>query len=233
MKKADWQHYRTILWGAIAVAFVPVPLWAQTLTPEELKLPPERFEESPVLERWSQEVPNVLGEIRQDPSFKTRWRLGYSYFSNGEDRGGISVGVEDVFLQPRLPLTFSADFHTTFDGDRQSGGVRGNYYLLPLGGYVNLAPTVGYEFLSGEKYDRQGLAVGAKIVLNLSRSGASTVSLGQQFVNLGDSEEMGITTLGAGYAINSQFRVSTEIQKHNSSAAKESRVGFFLEWQPR
>lgn len=39
------------------------------------------IENSPVLQRWQRQVPNVLEDIKNDPSFRTRWRLGYNRFS--------------------------------------------------------------------------------------------------------------------------------------------------------
>ncbi|MGB2925145.1 MAG: hypothetical protein WBB82_07575 [Limnothrix sp.] len=220
------------LFGSVLAIATAAPLSAQTLTPEQLDLPPETIENSPVLQRWSEEVPNVLSNIRNEPSFKTRVRLGYSHHPSNDGRGGISGGVEDVFFSKTLPLTLSAEGHTTFDGDRSNIAARANYYLFPLGNRVNMAPTVGYQHFSGEDYEREGLELGGKIMLNLSRSGASNITLSQQFVNIGDGEEMGITTLGAGYAVTKQLRLATEIQKHNSTEAKESRVGFFVEWMP-
>ncbi|AFY38040.1 hypothetical protein Lepto7376_1706 [[Leptolyngbya] sp. PCC 7376] len=222
----------SILFNFGAIAYLSSPAMAQTLTPDQLELSPEIIEHSPVIQRWSEEAPNVLEDIRHDPSFTTRWRVGYSTFPSNDDRSGISVGVEDLFIKRTLPLTFSAEGHTTFDGDRSNFAARANYYLFPLGNRLNFAPTLGYHTFSGESYDRDGLEVGGKIQLNLSRSGASTISLSQQFVNLSGDEEMGITTLGVGYAFARHLRLATEIQKHNSTAAKESRVGIFLEVLP-
>ncbi|MBV5260812.1 hypothetical protein FLX56_20560 [Synechococcus moorigangaii CMS01] len=221
-----------MLGSGLAIALAPMAL-AQTLTPEQLDLSPEAFENSPVLQQWSQEgIPDVLQSIRHEPSFQTRWRLGYVQFPSNDRQGGISVGVEDIFFEETLPLTLSAEAHTAFSGDRTQVAARTNYYLFPLGSRFNIAPTLGYQAFSGEDYERDGLEVGAKVQLNLSRSGASTISLSQQFVNLATSEEMGVTTLGAAYAFARQWRAATEIQKHNSTAAKESKVGFFLEWMP-
>jgi hypothetical protein len=224
------------LGNILAIAFQGSPLQAQTLTPDQLELPPEIIENSPVLQRWSDAVPDVDHDIRHDPSFKTRWRLGYSYFPDNGDRSGVGLGVEDLFIDPSLPITFSAAGNTTFDGDRADFAARANYYLLPLGSRINIAPTVGYQTFSSEnnnrEYNREGLEIGAKIQLNLSRSGASNITLSQQFVNLSGEQEMGITTLSTGYAISKQWRIVTEIQKHNSTAAKENRVGLFLEWMP-
>ncbi len=236
MKKVLFYTAANILVNTVAIAAQGLPLQAQTLTPDQLELPPEIIENSPVLQRWSDAVPDLGYDIRHDPSFKTRWRLGYGYFPANGDRSGISVGVEDLFIKPSFPVTFSAAGNTTFDGDRADFAARANYYLLPLGSRINIAPTVGYQTFSSEnhnrKYDREGLEIGAKIQLNLSRSGASNITLSQQFVNLSGDQEMGITTLSTGYAISKQWRIATEIQKHNSTAAKESRVGLFLEWMP-
>lgn len=220
-----------VLGGAWAIA-ASLPLTAQTLTPEQLDLPPETLENSPVLQRWSKEIPDVLSNIRNEPSFKTRWRLGYAQFPSTDHQGGVSAGVEDLFLTQTLPLTLSAAGQTTFAGDRRDLAARLNYYLLPMGNRFNLAPTVGYQTLVGEDYHREGLELGAKLQLNLSRSGAANVTLSQQFVNLSGAAQLGVTTLGAGYAFSHQWRFATEIQKHNSTAAKDSRVGFLLEWMP-
>ncbi|OKH17384.1 hypothetical protein [[Limnothrix rosea] IAM M-220] len=224
--------FGSIALGLGAIATIPIATTAQTLAPDHLDLDSEIIETSPIIQEWTDEVPDVLAEIRHDPSFTTRWRVGFSSFPSTDKRSGWSIGVEDLFIKDAVPLTFSAGGHSTFDGDRHQFAARANYYLLPLGSRINIAPTLGYHTFSGEDYDRDGLEVGGKIQLNLSRSGASTLSLSQQFVNLSGDQEMGITTLGAGYAFAEHLRLATEIQKHNSTAAKESRVGIFLEFLP-
>ncbi|MDJ0560268.1 MAG: hypothetical protein PX638_14290, partial [Microcystis sp. M53599_WE4] len=59
-----------LLWGAIS------PVWAET----ELDLDPKIRQESPVLERWLEKIPDIAEDIRRDPSFRTRIRLGYAEF---------------------------------------------------------------------------------------------------------------------------------------------------------
>ncbi len=195
----------------------------------DLDLSPEIIENSPVLQRWQRQVPNVLEEIRHDPSFRTRLRLGYSHFpSTG---GGFNVGVEDVFLS-RTGLTVSGDYHRSFNGKRESYGADLRYYVLPLGSYVNFAPQVGYRNLTTGKFSTDGVNVGARLMLALSRTGAADVSLTQSFVSPGSSEEVGITTLSVGYAVTQNLRLSTDIQKQNSKEDKDSRVGIVLEWMP-
>ncbi len=53
------------------------------------------IEDSSVLQRWQRQVPNVLEDIKNDPSFRNRLRLGFNRFST---RNGVNIGVEDVFI---------------------------------------------------------------------------------------------------------------------------------------
>ncbi len=198
---------------------------------QELDLSPEIIENSPVLQRWLKKVPNVLDEIRHDPSFRTRVRLGYSQFPSTGQAAGFNVGVDDVFIG-RTGLTVSGDYHRSFNGKRESYGTDLRYYVLPLGSYVNFAPQVGYRNLTTGNFSTDGVNVGARLMLALSRTGAADVSLTQSFVSPGSGDEVGITTLSFGYAVTHNLRVSTDIQKQNSKEEKDSRVGIVLEWMP-
>jgi hypothetical protein len=91
---------------------------------------------------------------------------------------------------------------------------------------------VGYRNLETGDYSTDGVNVGARLLLVLSRTGAADVSLTQSFVSPGSSEEVGITTLSFGYAVTRNLRLSTDIQKQNSREEKDSRVGIVLEWMP-
>jgi len=197
----------------------------------ELDLSPEIIEGSPVLQRWRRQVPNILEEIKNDPSFRTRLRLGYSQFPSNGQAGGVNVGVEDAFID-RTGLTVSGDYQAAFNGKRTAYGADLRYYVLPLGGYVNIAPIVGYRHLETNQYSTDGVNVGARLLLVLSRGGGADVSLTQSFVSPGTGEEVGLTTLSAGYAITSNLRLSTDIQKQNARQSKDSRVGIVLEWMP-
>lgn len=197
----------------------------------DLDLSPEIIESSPVLQRWRRGVPNVLEDIRNDPSFRTRVRLGYSQFPSTGQAGGVHVGVEDVFIG-KTGLTFSADYHAAFNGKRTAVGADVHYYVLPLGSYINFAPVLGYRYLDTNKYSTDGVNVGARLMLVLSRGGGADISLTQSFVSPGSSEEVGLTTLSVGYALTRNLRLSTDIQKQNARQAKDSRVGIGLEWLP-
>ena len=197
----------------------------------ELDVSPETMENSPVLQRWRRDVPNVLEEIRNDPSFRTRVRLGYSQFPSSGQAGGVNIGVEDVFIG-RTGLTVSGDYQTAFKGQREAYGADLRYYVFPLGSYVNIAPLVGYRHLETERYSTDGLNVGARLMLVLSRSGAADISLTQSWVAPATNEEVGITKLSVGYAFTRNLRLSTDIEKQNARQRKDSRIGIVLEWMP-
>ena len=186
------------------------------------------IENSPVLQRWQRQVPNVLEDIKNDPSFRTRWRLGYNRFSQGN---GANIGIEDVFIG-KTRLTASGDYQWAFNGDYQSYGADLHYYFRPLGSYVNIAPLVGYRHLQNGDYSTDGVDVGAKLKLVLSRGGAADITLVQSWVAPGTAKEVGLTTLSFGYAVTRNLRLATDIQKQNSRHSKDSRVGIVLEWMP-
>jgi len=180
----------------------------------------------PVLERWRRHVPNVLEDIQNDPSFRTRLRVGYSQFPDA----GINVGVEDVFVGHGL--TVSGEYLRAFDGRRTNYGADLHYYVRPLGSYVNIAPVVGYRHIQTNHYTTDGVNLGLRLLVVLSRGGAADLSLTQSWVSPGTDSEVGLTTLSAGYAVSHNLRLSTDIQKQNARLGKDSRVGLVLEWMP-
>lgn len=188
------------------------------------------IEDSPVLQRWQRQIPNVLEEIENDPSFRTRLRFGYAYFPSLQ-AGGMNIGVEDIFIG-RSRVTVSGEYQRAFGEDFISYGGDLYYYLRPLGSYVNVAPLLGYRHLQTDEYLLDGVNVGARLKLVLSRGGAADISLTQSWVAPGTAEEVGLTTLSFGYAITQNLRLSTDIQKQNSRHSKDSRVGIVLEWMP-
>ncbi len=195
---------------------------------ESLDLPPEIIEDSPVLQKWLKEIPNVLEDIQYDPSFKTRLGFGVTWFTSDEDATGISLSLRDLFIR-RTGLTIDANYYKT-TGDRLAVGAGVNYFLFPLGNYLNLAPTVGYRYLQSENFSTDGINLGLKLILALSRTGAGDISLIQSFISPGGNEEVGITSLSAGYGITSQIRLSGDIQWQNSPEHEATRLGINLEW---
>ena len=196
---------------------------------EEIDLPPEVIEKSPVLQQWLKKVPNVLEEIHHDPSFRTRLRFGFTSFPSTDDAAGINIGVEDIFIK-RTGLTISADYQTAFNGKRNAVGADLHYFLLPLGGYVNLAPLLGYRYVQSNDFSTDGVHLGLRLMLALSRTGGGDISLSQSFISPGGNEEVGITSLSVGYAVTSQLRLSTDLEWQNSRENKDNRFGINLEW---
>ncbi|MDJ0511491.1 MAG: hypothetical protein QNJ64_19915, partial [Crocosphaera sp.] len=125
----------------------------------------------------------------------------------------------------------SGDYETSF-GKRDAGGVNLQYYLLPLGYYINVAPIVGYRSISTNNYSEDGVNIGGKIIFPLSRNGAADISFSQTFISPGDDDEVGITNVSFGYAITPKIRLATEIEEQNSRVEKDSQFSIILEWMP-
>ncbi len=200
-----------------------------TLSSPRIDIDPELIRNSPVLQRWLQKIPDVGAEIQNDPSFRTRWRLGYSQYPANNQAGGFDVGISDLLID-RTRLALNANWNN--QAQFNSYGADLNYYLLPLGGYINLSPVVGYRHLESATYNRDGFNLGIKLLLVPARGGGGDIALQQSWVGLGTSEEVGISTLTAGYALTKQLRISGEIQFQNARESKDSRVGIGLEWMP-
>lgn len=219
-------------WQLTSVCIANPPAIAQSITPEELgdrlEIPDRVIESSPTLQRWLKEVPDVLEDIRHDPSFTTRLRIGITTFPSTDDAVGINLGIEDIFID-RTGLTISTDYQTAFNGDRTAFGADLHYFLFPLGNYVNVAPLVGYRYVQSSDFNTDGLHLGLRLMLVFSRTGAGDISLSQSFISPGGDEEVGITSLSAGYAVTSQLRLSTDLEWQNSIENNDSRAGINLE----
>lgn len=222
---------------AIAMGIMGLGLWAvkpagaeEVLPSNSLDIDPAILQNSPTLQRWLKETPNLWEENQRDPAFRPNVRLGYVYFPDSDGRSGLGVGVEDWFMGS-LPLSVSADYQTDFQG-QQAGGGNLQYYLLPLGWYVNLSPLVGYRSIQQGDFHSDGVNVGAKVVLAFSRTGAADMRLSQQFTAPGSAQEVGTSTLSVGYAVSPHWRLATDLQRQNSPGGNENRVGVYVEWQP-
>lgn len=222
----------SIGWQITLISVANLPVAAQdtidsTLS-DRLDIPDRVIEESPTLQRWLKEVPDVLEDIQQDPSFRTRLRLGFTTFPSNDDAAGINLGIEDIFIE-RTGLTISTDYYSAFNGDLQAAGVDLHYFLLPLGNYVNFAPLVGYRYVQSNDFNTDGLHLGIRLMLAFSRGGAGDISLSQSFISPRGDKEVGITSLSVGYAVTSQLRLSTDLEWQNSIENNDSRAGINLE----
>jgi hypothetical protein len=222
-------------WGATPSLASPTAV-AQNSAPaaqpnSDIELSPEIINGSPVLQKWLKEIPDVLNDINTDPSFRTRVKVGYSQFPSAGQTGGFHLAVDDVFFG-RSGLSASANYNATFNGSRSNYGADAQYYLFPLGGFFNVTPLVGFRHLQTDKYNRDGLNLGLKLMLVPSRGGGADISLSQSWVGLGGNTETGLTTLSVGYALTHNFRLSTDIQQQNAKENYDSRVGIGIEWMP-
>lgn len=200
-------------------------------TPKEIDISPEILNSSPVLQKWLKGIPDVMSDIQSDPSFRTRIKFGYSQYPSTAQSGGFHGAVDDLFFG-KSGLSASANYDASSTGNRRNYGVDAQYYLLPLGGYFNVTPLVGFRHLETDKYSRDGLNLGLKLLLVPSRGGGGDISLSQSFVGLGGANETGLTTLSIGYAFTNNLRVSTDIQLQNAKENYDSRVGVGIEWMP-
>jgi hypothetical protein len=196
-----------------------------------LDISPETINGSPVLQKWLKGIPDVMNDINTDPSFRTRVKVGYSQYPSAGQSGGVHVAVDDVFFG-RSGLSASANYNSASNANRTAYGVDAQYYLLPLGGYINVTPLVGFRHLQTDKYNRDGLNLGVKLMLVPSRGGGADIALSQSWVGFGSSTETGLTTLSVGYALTNNLRLSTDIQQQNARENYDSRVGFGVEWMP-
>ena len=219
---------------SITLIFATTPAWCETKKEigneqsgiaEELDINPEVIENSPVLQRWQKKVPNVLKEIKNQPSFRTRLRLGYSQL---DGNSGVKVGFEDIFIFDRL--TASGEYQKAFNHKFENYGADLNYYLLPLGGYVNFAALVGYRNLQMSNNETKGVNLGVKFLLALSRGGGADIAFTRSWVSPGTAEEVILTKLAASYAITNTLRFSTELGEQKANGNKDRQLGFFVEW---
>jgi hypothetical protein len=223
-------------WQIVLVSVANPPVNAQTKVRDRsppkiqnrLDIPEPVLKESPTLQRWLKEVPDLREDIRHDPSFRTRLRLGFATFPSRDNAGGINLGVEDIFIK-RTGLTVSADYQCAFNGDRNAYGADLQYFVLPLGNYFNLAPLIGYRYVQSNDFNTDGLHLGLRLMLAFSRTGGGDISLSQSYISPGGSEEVGITSLSVGYAVTSKLRLSTDLEWQNSIEDQDSRAGINLE----
>ena len=194
-------------------------------------LSPEIVGGSPVLRKWLNGIPDVMSDIKTDPSFRTRVKFGYSQYPSTNQSGGFHLAVDDIFFG-RSGLSASANYSSASSGNRSTYGADAQYYLLPLGSYINITPLIGFRHLQTDKYSRDGLNLGVKLMIIPARGGGADLALSQSWVGFGSNTETGLTTLSVGYALTNQIRLSTDIQQQNARENYDSRVGVGLEWMP-
>ncbi|AFY73788.1 hypothetical protein Syn7502_01741 [Synechococcus sp. PCC 7502] len=192
-----------------------------------LKLNQEIIDNSPVLRRWLVEPPDILLDIYENPSFTTKLRLG---LTSRDQSLGFDLGVVDLFLGRNSPVTISAGYQREFSGREADLNADLKYYVLPLGGYFNFAPQVGYRSIDFFGENVSGINIGVQGVLVLSPR-SSDLRLSQTFTAPGSDRETSITTLSTSYALTNRLNIGSNIQWRRSPVRSDSRVGFYLEWR--
>jgi hypothetical protein len=196
----------------------------------DLDIRPRVIENSPVLQRWLEEIPDLDADIRHDSTIRTRVRAGYSQPLSDDGTPEGWIGVEDIFIED-TSLSISGEYRTSLEDDTHASyGGEVRYYLRPLGSRFNVAPVVGYRSLETEADHGSGFSAGVRMVLALSRNGASDIALSQTWVNPGREDGAGLTSISTGYAVTSHLRVGTEMQIRNNAHTTEQQVGVGLEW---
>ncbi len=215
----------------IVVLLSVFPVNANSNLVEELDIDPAIVEDSPVLQRWGEQIPDILDDIRNDPSFKTRVQLGY-FQQGSSDNPSVEIGVADLLLG-NTGITANLSYRDSLSRDRAHWKSDLAYSLFPLGNYVNVAPVVGYHAITTPNFSEQGLNLGLQVRFVLSRTGAAEIRLTQSFIDPGQASELGVTNLTVGYAITEQIRLSVEFETQRSSFANENYFGLLTEWQFR
>ena len=210
-------------------AAIAVQPTAPQSTVSSLDLDPKIINNSPTLQPWIKEVPNVAADITNDPSFRTRIRVQYLSVRSSRHSPSFKVSIEDLRLG-HTRATINADFQVTSNNNRQTWGTNLQYYIYSLGSYVNIAPVIGYQNLQVNAYSTSGINLGFRLLLVLSRSGGADISITQTWVALGSDEEAGLSTLSFSYAINRRLRLSTDLQHQSTKQGIDNRVGIGAEW---
>ena len=210
--------------AVLSATFWSLPASSQSLP---IDIPPQ-IRSSPTLQKWLRSVPNIQQDINNDPSFKTRVRLGYTRFTQG-NTDGLSLGLEDVRLGS-TPVTLSASYSASRADS--SWGIDVQPYLLPLGGYFNLAPVVGIRSLSTSTTQTTGLNLGARLLVVPSRGGGADVTLQQTWTAIGTDREVGVGKISVGYAIAPKLRLATDLERWQGRSVFETRASLLLEWMP-
>ena len=189
---------------------------------DEVGLATEDIENSPVLRRWLEEPPDILGEIRNDPAVPMRVRVGLA--SNRE----WTVGVEDITLYDRV--TLSGDYRRAFDeqSDEEYGAAL-RYYVLPRGSYFNVAPQLGFRHLELNDGLTEGLLAGVVGTIALA-PGAADLVVGYGLVEPFSGDEATVGSVTAAYHVTESLRLAGQVNWRHTVFKDDISVGVMLEW---
>lgn len=227
-----WQVIRTI--GLVTASLVgrPAPVQANPAQiSRELDIP-ANIKDSPTLEKWRQQIPDVAIDMANDPAFRPRLRVGYRSFGDESTHPtGWQVGLEELRLG-NTRATFSANYSSNACGTDRTLAADLHYSLMPLGKTLQIAPTLGYRRLTVNDDATTGINLGWRTRLILSRRSGADITLDQSWVAPGSDEETGLSTLSLGYAVTKNIRIATDWQRQQSRQRKDDRFGIAIEWMP-
>ena len=204
-------------------------LWSLPASSKPLPIDiPPQIQSSPTLKKWRRSLPNIRQDINNDPSFKTRIRLGHTRFSPSNTHG-LSLGLEDLRIG-RTPVTLSASY--SYSPTVSTWGIDVQSYIFPLGGYMNVAPVIGIRSLSTSTTQTTEFNLGARLLLVPSRGGGADVTLQQTWMAIGTDREIGIGKISVGYAIAPKLRIATDLERWHGRSIGETRASLLLEWMP-
>lgn len=213
-------------WGAIGWLLLGLaPAFAQGIA-EDLDLDPAIVEESPVLQRWYRETPDVLAEIRTEPVVPTHIGGGIADF---DDDIGLRLTAEEIYLG-RTRLSLAGDYWQSLESDAVSWGAQLRGFLRPLGKRLNVSPVVGYRNIARSDFTRDGLLVGGRLRAALSPGGGADASVAQLFLQPGSDREVSLTVFTAGYALTDALRLSATLQRTRSNRGRETDASIGLAW---
>ncbi len=186
--------------------------------------------QSPTLEKWRNQIPNVAQDIKTDPAFRPRLRLGYRNFGDrATNPTGWQIGLEDLRLG-RTRATLSANYSSNASGSDRTLGADLYYSFMPLGQTFQIAPLAGYRQLTINNQHTSGINLGWRTRLILSRKSAADITFDQSWVAPGSGAETGISTLSFGYAVSKNIRLATDWQRQQSRQRQDHRWGIGVEW---
>jgi len=156
-----------------------------------------------------------LADIVNNPSFRTRLRLGYSQFPSTDQAPAWNAGVEDVFVG-RTGLTLSGDYQATM-----ASALLEEQICVTMASLVATSTSRAGGGLSASK-KRTGtrVSISVRACYWSYRGGAADISLTQSWVAPGTDEEVGLTTLSFGYAFTRNLR----FYRHSKQNARQSKI---------
>ncbi len=181
----------------------------------------ELVDSSPVLQRWLEETPNLLDEIRNTPAVPFRLRGGLA--SNRE----WTAGAEDIPLYDRL--TLSGDYRAAFDEQSDiEFGASLRYYLLRRGSYFNIAPQLGFRHLDLADNLTEGVLVGLVGTIALA-PGTADLVVTYGLLDPLASDEATLGSVTTAYHLSPELRIAGQVNWRNTINQNDIAVGVLLE----